>query len=535
MKSLKTMIGRYMRLIAAGIVIGVLIITFFVDVLAEQRHARQLADRMFYQMEHILKENEEDLYQVVQEYAQECLSHADEIAYLIQLNPEIIYDEAELKKIAKLVDVDEVHLFDENGKIFSGTHSQYTDYTFDSGEQMAYFKPMLEDKTLRMCQEITPNTAEGKQMQYSAVWSEDGTFIVQVGMEPQKVIDATKKNDLSHIFSLLKVNVDASFYAIDIETGEIEASTNTWDEEKMASEIGISMADLKNKQESFHAKVNGVNSYCVFTTMGDKYIGRVISNETLYENIPQEMLELAACLILIAVILVVSVTRYMNRQVVSGIYHVNEKLRKITKGELNEWVDVANSVEFYELSNHINEMVLKLLDNNKQLTQLLGKVKQERDLDTLTGLYNRRGLDNQLEQLFLKPEKLGYCAMVMIDSDGLKEINDRYGHEKGDIYLQKIAGVLNHFGLKSSIAARQGGDEFVLFLYEYDDLEELQNTIHTLKYIQNHSSASLDDKLSVPLSFSFGYEIQEKPLNYKEMIKCADEKMYENKRERKAN
>ena len=519
MKSLKTMIGRYMRFIAAGIVIGVLIITFFMDVLAEQHHARQLAGRMFYQMEHILKDNEEDLYQVVQDYAQECLNHADEIAYLLQLNPEIIHDEAELKKIAEFVDVDEIHLFDENGKIFSGTHSQYTDYTFDSGEQISYFKPMLEDKTLRMCQKITPNTAEGKQMQYSAVWSEDGAFIVQVGMEPQKVIKATKKNDLSHIFSLLKVNVDASFYAIDIETGEINASTNSEDEGKTASEIGISIDSLKNKKESFHAKVNGVNSYCVFTVMGSNYIGRVISNKTLYENVPGEMMELAACLILIAFILVAAVTRYMNHQVISGIHDVNENLRKITKGELDVQVDVQKSTEFLELSNHINEMVQKLIDNNNQLTQLLGKVKEERDLDTLTGLYNRRGLDNQLEQLFSNPVKLGYCAMVMIDSDGLKEINDRYGHEKGDIYLQKIAGVLNHFGLKSSIAARQGGDEFVLFLYEYDNLEELQNTIQTLRYVQNHSSAYLDDELRVPLSFSFGNEIEKKPLNYKEMIK----------------
>lgn len=100
---------------------------------------------------------------------------------------------------------------------------------------------MLEDKTLRMCQEITPNTAEGKQMQYSAVWSANGKFIVQVGMEPVNILNATKKNDLSHIFSLLKVNVDASFYAIDVETGEVVASTNSLDEEKSCAEVGFSM------------------------------------------------------------------------------------------------------------------------------------------------------------------------------------------------------------------------------------------------------------------------------------------------------
>lgn len=62
----------------------------------------------------------------------------------------------------------------------------------------------------------------------------------------------------------------------------------------------------------------------------------------------------------------------------------------------------------------------------------------ERDIDSLTGLYNRRGLDIQLSKLFEEPEKLGYCAMVMVDADGLKIINDTYGHEKGDIYLKKL-------------------------------------------------------------------------------------------------
>ena len=67
----------------------------------------------------------------------------------------------------------------------------------------------------------------------------------------------------------------------------------------------------------------------------------------------------------------------------------------------------------------------------------------------------------------------------------------------------------------------------------YDDLEELQNTINTLTYVQNHSSAYLDEELRVPLAFSFGYEVSEKPSDYKVMIKCADEKMYDNKRKRK--
>lgn len=157
----------------------------------------------------------------------------------------------------------------------------------------------------------------------------------------------------------------------------------------------------------------------------------------------------------------------------------------------------------------------------------------ERLTDSLTALYNRRGLEAKLSLLFQEPQKLGHNAMIMIDADNLKTINDTYGHARGDVYLKKIAGVLKNFGLKSSLAARLGGDEFVLFLYDYDDRDELINTIHTLEYIQNNGSAHLDHNLNVPLRFSFGYCMNDCNKDYHSLLKEADRKMYINKRARK--
>ena len=121
----------------------------------------------------------------------------------------------------------------------------------------------------------------------------------------------------------------------------------------------------------------------------------------------------------------------------------------------------------------------------------------------------------------------------MIDADGLKTINDTHGHEFGDAYLKKIGNVINHFGIQSSLSARIGGDEFLLFLYDYDDEGELLNTIRTIEYIQGHSTARLSDSLTVPLRFSFGYCLMAEGLSYEEMLKTADDRMYENKRKRK--
>lgn len=633
MQTLKKMITKYMRTISLGVVVVGLVAIMVMQMLNEQHQARESADRIFRQMEQVLEENQKELEMLEADYSQTCLHNAEAIAYIIEDNPKVLESVDELKKIAEFVEVDEIHIFDTTGRIFTGTHPEYYDLTFASGEQIGFFEPLLEDKSLKLVQPITPNTAEEKLMQYSALWSENGEFIVQIGMEPVSVMKVTEKNELSYVFALLRANADANYYAIDADSGEIVGSTVLGDVGKSLSEVGLDAEKMKKDEDGFHARVNGTTCFCIFERMGNNYIGRVLSADWMYRSIPANTLFIAICLIIIAHILAYAVTGYMNRYVVGGIQKVNEKLRIITKGGLEQCVDVQTSVEFSELSNHINDMVKSILDNNRKLSYILSKsnmyigvyeyneqnrkvqfteylpkilmlnVQQteelaadyqrlrdflaklqenpvpgesgvfkldseyphyvrleeitennqvfgvvldvteeinklkkaevERDIDTLTGLYNRRGMENKLAELFRTPEELGCSAFIMIDADGLKGINDKYGHEKGDIYLKKIGGVINNFGIKSSLAARQGGDEFVLFLYEYDDENELLNTIKTLQYIQDHSTAKLGEDISVPLSFSLGFSMVDSHTDYQQLLKDADARMYENKRQRK--
>ncbi len=635
MSNLRGMVVKYLRRITMIIVFVMLAVVILTQILGEQLKAKESSKEVFLQIENILAENQVELEEIKEEYTKTCLTNAEAIAYIIENNPGVMNSMEELKKIARLVEVDEIHIFNQEGRIFGGTHPEYYGYTFESGEQMGFFKPMLYDKNLKLCQGIEANTAEGKLMQYSMVWSEHGEFMVQVGFTPDNVMKVTEKNELSYIFSLLKANVGVDLYAIDSGTGEIMGSTVSGNVGRNMTEIGFDMERLQRKSDGFHANVNGVGSYCVFTQFGDNLIGRVVSNKVLYQNIPGNLVELGLCLLIIAVILVVCVSGYMNKYVIKGIEEVNEKLRAIADGKLDESVDVKSSYEFSELSGHINAMVKSLLENTKKIsyiinrtnlhigvyeysiskkyvrfTEQVGKIlwldkemekeltsdsnlfrkhmedlrenkitgagevfcldtdeeryvrleevtkdndvlgivmdateemmqrkliEAERDNDALTGLYNRRGLENQLSELFAESEKLGYGALIMIDADGLKGINDKYGHEKGDIYIKKVSEAISSFSQYNGVFARQGGDEFVVFLYNYPSEEKLMESIATLEYIQNNSKAYLDSELCVPLRFSFGYSLTKGESDYQALLKKADERMYKNKIIRKNN
>lgn len=634
MQELKKMISRYMTIITAIIAAVIIFVAFVVNVLEVQKEARDAAESMLIQIEQLIEKNQQDVQEVEEEYRKASLDNVQAIAYILEQNPSIIDDGEELEKIASFMNVDEIHIIDADGCIYAGTHPQYYNFTFDSGEQIGFFRSMLTDKSLRLVQDIMPNTAENKLMQYSAVWSENEKFIVQVGMEPVRVHKLTQKNDLTSIFNVLKVNVGVDYYGIDANDGRVVGSTITEVVGKTAEEIGLEMSEIEKDKNGFHTSINKENSFVIFKRVGDNWIGRSVKSKLLYGNLPGNVLGVAICCIIMGIVQVFVVTKYLNSYVVEGIREVNEKLNTIASGKLTETVDVRKSREFVELSQYINDMVRSLMAGNRRLTYALSKtnmligvyeyndltkrvivtdqiqrifelnddemevllsdkqefkkyislarrriieeeedvyyykrfsekyirieelyengkmfgiiidvtdemlkrkqIEAERDIDLLTGLYNRRGLENHLERLFRNPASLRHGAIVMIDADGLKHINDKYGHKDGDIYLRKVANIIKGFGINESFAFRQGGDEFVLVLYDYVSDSEVVKVIETLEYIQNNSVAHLSNGDDVPLKFSYGFTLFDGRADYVEMMKEADEKMYANKRIRKA-
>lgn len=373
MQTLRNIISHYMRYVTFLLVAFLLAVILCLQIAHEQRQVRETAGETFYQIGQLLERNQEELEETKAAYRQTCLHNAEAIAYMIEDNPSVLDSVEELQRIAKMMEVDEIHIFDTTGRIYAGTHPEYYDYTFDSGEQMGFFKPLLTDKSLRLVQDITPNTAEDKLMQYSALWSESGLFIVQVGMEPVNVLKATEKNELSYLFTLFRVNPHANYYAVIGKTGEIVGSTDLPSVGKNLSEIGLDLDAIAAGRTAFHASVNGVKSYCVFREKDGNYIGRVLSCHEMYQSIPPITAALAVCLITIALILSHVVTKYMNLYVVGGIRSVNEKLHSITQGNLDEMVDIQNSVEFSELSGYINRMKQSLLDNSQKMSYVLEK------------------------------------------------------------------------------------------------------------------------------------------------------------------
>jgi len=113
----------------------------------------------------------------------------------------------------------------------------------------------------------------------------------------------------------------------------------------------------------------------------------------------------------------------------------------------------------------INNQIGMAIDN----ARLYERALQLAFTDTLTGLYNRRYLLEELDREFARVNRNeSSLSLIMMDMDGLKAINDRFGHIGGDIVLRELGRIIKRNSRASDVAARWGGDEFVLLAPDTD-------------------------------------------------------------------
>ena len=132
------------------------------------------------------------------------------------------------------------------------------------------------------------------------------------------------------------------------------------------------------------------------------------------------------------------------------------------------------------------------------------RIEHERDYDTLTGLYRRRAFDRACEALFQQPEKLGCAALLMMDLDNLKQINDTYGHDWGDQYIRQTGQCFAANTPANTICSRLSGDEFLIFFYGYQDQAQLRAQLELLSAALQHSVSILPNGKQLHISISGG-------------------------------
>lgn len=181
--------------------------------------------------------------------------------------------------------------------------------------------------------------------------------------------------------------------------------------------------------------------------------------------------------------------------------------------------DNAYSNSEYSLADYVRSEISNIIQVFKLYQQTLNLSR----FDGLTGLMNRRYFDENLEETL--QNKHSDFAVIIIDLDKLKLINDELGHLKGDYYIQLLSNLLIRNFKNNGFWGRLGGDEFAGIVFELNK----DRLIETLEKIKNEYKNILSKDTDKRFQFSFSYGISynsESPCKRYDLLKLADDRMY---------
>ena len=143
--------------------------------------------------------------------------------------------------------------------------------------------------------------------------------------------------------------------------------------------------------------------------------------------------------------------------------------------------------------------------------------------DALTGIYNRLGFDDQVEQ-YMRQNPQKHCVVAMLDIDDFKLVNDMYGHAAGDGVLKKLAESMKQYFSKDAILGRNGGDEFSIFM---PDCTAVEVTPFLKKFTEEtRKFYCKGEERAFTISLGFA-EYPVFAVDRSQLIRCADKALYD--------
>lgn len=191
---------------------------------------------------------------------------------------------------------------------------------------------------------------------------------------------------------------------------------------------------------------------------------------------------------------------------------------------------IYNSINTYNerLENQLLKVELELQISQVELKDIYYKMAFT---DSLTGLKNRTAFDERVKLLEERYDLYKSINCFSMDLNNLKVTNDTFGHSYGDTLIKNFAQVLKRVFLTSECIYRVGGDEFIIFLYDYDQKMLEQKVIELEKSIEESNA---ENSVKIHVAIGIGGNIEDAK-TIREIVASADNSMYRDKKRKKVS
>lgn len=298
------------------------------------------------------------------------------LARIIQYDPAILKNDARLKDLAAVLNVDSICVSDGEGVLIASTEPGFLGFRMDSTEQSAEFMPAIEDKSFELVQDPQERGIDHMVVQYAGVARLDAPGIVQIAYEAGNVFNYSDIELMRNIMQSLPIGGNGRFLVL--EDGDDPVVFASGD----PSENGFRLSELgfrRNPVLPDYVLIGGRAYFCQSVKIQDepRRVLAVIPRSEVFAVLRHSMLFMIGIYLAFFALFFFLLEHLIRRTVTDGFYEVNRALDKIIAGDLTQTVNVRNNPEFLALSDGINTMVGGL---KKNLTDSRRRVKRENEL-----------------------------------------------------------------------------------------------------------------------------------------------------------
>ena len=550
---------KYVLVIMTSAILLILVINTVLNMHTMEAQQFKTFRTKIEQMVHTLENNRTELALMNKNLDEDYLTRARAAAYVVDQQEEVSMDVSKMKYLAQLLNVDELHVIDENGIIVSASVSRYVGFDMSQHDQTRPFLALLDsdDEDAYLIQEPQPNAADNEIRQYVGVRRKKQKGVVQVGFEPKRQMEAQSRNTYDYIFSRFPTDIGEEFFVVDSESGAVLGHSQGFDRAFDADCYQLGSLEECAKG-AYKIGQDGRKMYVVSQEYEEALICAALPAEVLFQRLLEDTLLKLVYMLFIEAAVILLLNYLVRSKVIDGIHQINENLSAITDGNFDTLVSVGGNREFEELSKGINTMVTSIVSLSNRISaiieisgiplaafeyenganyvfvtlgagELLGisnkevaayckdadafdkyirkithhpiegetdvyqindekyvrihmseslegklgvitdvtadimekkRMRYENTHDPLTGLYKFQHFKYLAERTLRAMPEGEVAAAVMLDLDYFKGINDTYGHDIGDRYLQSFSAVMDSMPDEHFLTARRSGDEF---------------------------------------------------------------------------
>lgn len=398
----------------------------------------------------------------------------------------------ELKKIAQNFSVSEIYLINRDGII------DYTSFVpdekfniFETGKGFKKFLKSLYGQGIIKDQSITVSSNTGILNKYTYYSPKGRDYILSTSIDVKEYVKNNyPKEYYEFVFSrIFQSVVEDNKYLVDMDIYN-HNKINSWSllETGKKFDKDCEFVDRLRKEKKICINKNGVH-YCYRAFQSNKfnydftrnmYIELVYDFSDLEKN-KNDIFSFAIGISFFVIGIIFFVTsRFFGEYVMKKINTINSGLKMIAKGQYEHYIEMGSMDEFSDITKTINEMKENIKAREEELRRKREQIHRLAYFDSLTGLPNRALFEEKLS-IALEDAQLnnGKLALLYLDLDDFKKVNDTIGHMFGDLLLKNVGSLLKKCLGEKATVTRLGGDEFVAVLPRIDDEEEL------VKFIEN--------------------------------------------------